>query len=106
MALFRSTARPRAEDFALPQGLFYWRSQSGGEIDALAQATRSGQVVPVEVKYQAHISGRDLATLRRSFMQGILITVDAASVDGPYLQIPAAVFLWFLAGESAVGVVE
>ena len=100
MALFRTDEQPLIEQFILPQGLFYWRSQSGGEVDFLVGHGAIADRIPVEVKYQTTITGRDLAAVRRSFARGLLITVDALDLERPpFLQIPAALFLWVLGGE-------
>lgn len=101
MALFRTEERPLAEQFALPQALFYWRSASGGEVDALAGEGAIRHRVPVEVKYQRNIDRRSLAPMRRAFGKGIVVTRDHLDLDDPALPfVPAAIFLWLLGGET------
>ena len=100
MALFRSDEQPLVEQFPLPQGLFYWRSASGGEVDFLVGRGAINDRIPVEVKYQATVTGRDVAAMKRSFSRGLLITADTLDLDHPpFLQIPVALFLWVLGGE-------
>ncbi len=104
MTLFRSEERPLAEEFEVPRALFYWRSQSGGEVDALAGAgpTRT----PVEVKYRATVDKREIATLTRSFQKGVVVTRDTLDLqDRHFPRVPAPLFLWVLSGESAVATV-
>lgn len=101
MALFRTEERPLAERFALPQALFYWRSTSGGEIDALAGEGAIKRRVPVEVKYQRRIDRRSLAPMRRAFGRGIVVTRDLMDMDDPaHPFVPASIFLWLLGGET------
>lgn len=104
-ALFRSEERPLVEEFAVPQALFYWKSKSGGEVDAIAGAGPMRTRTAVEVKYQATISGREIAALTRSFPRGVVVTREALDVsDRRYPRVPAALFLWVLSGESTVAV--
>ena len=99
-ALFRGEERPLVEEFALPQALFYWRSKSGGEVDALV-GSRSG--TPVEVKYQAEVTKRDVAALTQSFRRGVVVTRQTLDLsDQMFPQIPAALALWVLAEEGMV----
>lgn len=103
-ALFRGEERPLVEEFALPQALFYWKSKSGGEIDALVGA-RTG--TPVEVKYQEEVTRRDLAAMTRSFRSGVVVTRKTLDLsDRRFPRIPAAMVLWGLAGESVVATVR
>lgn len=100
MGLFRCEEQPRAESFLIPQALFYWRSKSGGEVDALTGITER---VAVEVKYRRHVGAKDILALTRSFPRGIVVTQDLLDVqDRRYPKVPAAMFLWLLAGESVV----
>ncbi len=101
LALFRGEEQPLAEQFALPQALFYWRSKSGGEVDALAGDGPIPERVPVEVKYQRGLDRRALAVVRRSFSRGVVATADTLDLDDPRFPIvPAAVLLWLLGGET------
>jgi predicted AAA+ superfamily ATPase len=103
-ALFHGEERPLVEEFALPQALFYWRSKSGGEVDALV-GSRSG--TSVEVKYQAEVTKRDVAALTRSFRRGVVITCQTLDLgDRMFPRIPAALALWVLAGEGVVAKVR
>jgi predicted AAA+ superfamily ATPase len=105
MALFRSEERPLAEEFALPQALFYWRSKSGGEVDALGGSGPIAGRVPVEVKYRRTISARELAALTRSFERGIVVTAETLDLSDPlFPRVPAALFLWVLGGEHVAPV--
>jgi len=100
LGLFRSEERPLVEEFALPQALFYWRSKSGGEVDALVGTARH---TPVEVKYRGNLDRRDIAALTRSFDRGVVVTRDTLDLkDRRFPQVPASLFLWILAGESVV----
>lgn len=100
VSLFRSEERPLAEQFLLPQALFYWRSRSGGEVDALAGEGTIKDRVPVEVKYTRRFDRRDLAAMRRSFGRGMLVTADVFDLDDPdFPVLPAPLLLWLLGGE-------
>jgi predicted AAA+ superfamily ATPase len=99
-ALFRSEERPLVEEFALPQALFYWKSKSGGEVDALVGAHPR---TAIEVKYQGEVTKRDIAALSRSFSRGVVVTRKTLDLrDRDYPRIPAALVLWVLAGENVV----
>lgn len=107
VTLFRSEERPLVEEFAVPQALFYWKSKSGGEVDAIAGVGPMRTRTPVEVKYQTVVSGRDIAALTRSFPRGIVVTRDLLDVsDRRFPRLPAALFLWVLSGESTVRAAE
>jgi predicted AAA+ superfamily ATPase len=70
-ALLRGEERPLVEEFTLPQALVYWKSKSGGEVDALV-GSRSG--TPVEVKYRGAVTRRVIAALTRWFRRGVVVT--------------------------------
>lgn len=94
MGLFRATEPSPVEAFATPQRLFYWRSTSGREVDFLVRSGDS--LLPVEVKYQATVSGHDLEAIRRGFGRGLLLSRDRLDLSGPIRILPAALFLWML----------
>ena len=97
--LFRSVEQEGAEAFFLPRSLFYWRSQAGGEVDAVVG--RGRERLGVEVKYRDRVDERELAGLKRSFRRGLVITRGALSVeDVPYPKVPAALFAWLCGREG------
>ncbi len=101
MALFRSEERMLAEDFAVPQMLFYWKSQSGGEVDAIIGRTK--QQSAIEVKYKGDVRPKDIAALTRSFPRGVVTTRETFDLSNRnFPRIPVPLFLWVLAGESTV----
>lgn len=95
LALFRSAERELVEAFPVPQALFHWRSAAGKEIDFLVG--RVPAKLPVEVKYQRSITGRDTLVIRQRFASGILLSRTALDLAGPVKIVPAALFLWLLA---------
>jgi len=92
LAMFRSAERDLVEAFPVPQALFHWRSTTGKEIDFLLG--RKASKLPLEVKYQQTISGRDTLVIRRSFGGGILLSRNTLDMKGPVVIVPAALFLW------------
>lgn len=94
LALFRSAERELVEAFPVPQALFYWRSMAGKEIDFLLG--RAPAKLPIEVKYQHRITGRDTLVIRQSFGSGILLSRGTLDLAGPVKIVPVALFLWLL----------
>lgn len=92
LAMFRAAERDLIEAFPVPQALFHWRSTAGKEIDFLIG--RAASKLPVEVKYQQSISGRDTLVMRQSFGRGILLSRNTLDMKGPVMIVPAALFLW------------
>jgi hypothetical protein len=92
LALFRSAERELVEAFPVPQALFHWRSAAGKEIDFLIG--RAPAKLPVEVKYQHSITGRDTLVIRQSFGRGILLSRNTLDFSGPVKIAPTALFLW------------
>jgi predicted AAA+ superfamily ATPase len=97
-SLFRAVERDLIEAFGMPGTLFYWRSKKGNEIDFLA-GTRAHRV-PIEVRYQATISGYDRRAIQQAFRRGILLSRSQLDLGGPVPVLPASVFLWMLKEES------
>lgn len=98
-SLFRAVERDLTEAFGMPGALFYWRSKKGNEIDFLA-GTRAHRV-PIEVRYQATISGHDRRAIQQAFRRGILLSRSQLDLSGPVPVLPAALFLWMLKEEPA-----
>ena len=80
--------------------LWYWRTQSGSEVDFLIQ--RGGQVVGIEVKSSRKVERKDLAGLRtcaealgKSWRFGLLLHggTEAMAIDKQTLALPFGVFL-------------
>jgi hypothetical protein len=80
---------------------FFWRNGQKDEVDIVIDRRPP---VPIEVKYQAHISGSDTRALRYFFKKfevprGIVVTknkLDMAVIDGvKILYIPAWLFMLF-----------
>jgi len=92
LAMFHSAERDLVEAFPVPQALFHWRSTAGKEIDFLLG--RSASKLPLEVKYQQSVSGRDTLVMRQSFGRGILLSRNTLDMKGPVVIVPAALFLW------------
>ena len=125
VALFRAVEPAPVESFATPQRVFYWRSTGGREVDFLVRteeplrvppearepAPRARRVVlpggetreallPVEVKFQAAVSGYDREALRRAFGRGLLLSRHTLDLAGPVRTVPVPVFLWLLRTEA------
>jgi predicted AAA+ superfamily ATPase len=94
MALYRAGEREIVESFGSPQSLFYWRSRRGNEVDFLSGFRP--EKIPIEVKYQQTITGRDKLPIRNSFGKGLLLSRESLDLDDPIRVIPAPLFLWLL----------
>ncbi|OIN97659.1 hypothetical protein AUJ66_02445 [Candidatus Desantisbacteria bacterium CG1_02_38_46] len=92
MHIYRSVERDPNIPF-MPQDLFCWHSKKGREIDFLA---REGEFIAIETKYQSHISGSDLLTMRNTFKKGLVVSRDVLEEKNGIRIIPASLFLWFL----------
>jgi predicted AAA+ superfamily ATPase len=89
--LLRLFEREPEEGWSLLKQVYYWRSARGQEVDYVIH--RPSGDLPVEVKYQGSIQASDLATMRRSFGSGILITKQDVFFRDGIFGVPAAVFL-------------
>ena len=73
------------------ESLFHWRKTgSDREVDFVIRLEDG--LRPVEVKYQQHISGSDLAGLR-SFRGGVLVSKDVLEERNGHAIVPAHMFL-------------
>ena len=60
--------------FGYMDGLYYWRSQKGKEVDFVYYPDQEGKPFGVEVKYQGRISGCDEQSITKGIDRGILVT--------------------------------
>jgi predicted AAA+ superfamily ATPase len=98
MALYRAGEQEIIESFSLPQSLFYWRSRQGNEVDFVSGP--GSRKIPVEVKYQQTITGRDKLVIRNSFGEGLVLSGETLDLDDQVRVIPAPLFLWLLKTEA------
>jgi len=59
------------------EGLYYFRSRTGKEVDFVFFEGPGGPPLGVEVKYQSHISGWDEQSISKGIGRGILVTQDS-----------------------------
>ena len=69
--------------------LHFYRDKKG-EVDFLCEI--SGELMPVEVKWQNNINASDAVHLKK-FKRGFLVTKDTLAVFGNVVAVPAFVFL-------------
>ena len=72
--------RPLADkwaDLGSLEGLYYFRSRKGNEVDFVHFITPNRQPFGVEVKYQSRISGWDEQSISKGIGQGVLVTRDS-----------------------------
>jgi len=82
------------DSFSLRERLDGLRAATGKEIDFLVG--RAPAKLPVEVKYQHSITGRDTLVIRQSFRSGVLLSRKTLDLAGPVKIVPTAPFLWLL----------
>ena len=75
----------------LYHGPYFWYSDRGNEIDFVFE--NSGQLIPVEVKYQNKINKFDYLGMKKVFGKGFLITKDESFRDGNIVGLPVWLFL-------------
>ena len=88
------------EGFASLPSLFYWQSTKGNEVDFVVLAedqTKVRRELPVEVKDQSKLAPADYLTLKKNFMNGLVLTKDDFFENGEISGLPAACFLYCLA---------
>lgn len=72
--------RPLADkwaDLGSLEGLYYFRSRKGREVDFVHFITPNGHPFGVEVKYQSRVSGWDEQSILKGIGQGVLVTRDS-----------------------------
>ena len=72
--------------------LFYWQSKAGKEVDFVFLDQE--RLLPIEVKYQNHVTLRDSITMIRHFNNGLLLSKKHFEVGSNVLMLPVS---WFLA---------
>jgi len=98
IALYRAGEKEIVESFSLPHSLFYWRSRQGNEVDFVSGP--GPRKIPVEVKYQQTITGRDKLVVRNSFGEGLILSSETLDLDDQVRVIPTPLFLWLLKTEA------
>ena len=64
-------------DLGSLDGLYYFRSRKGREVDFVHFVTPTGHPFGVEVKYQSRVSGWDEQSIAKGIGQGVLVTRDS-----------------------------
>ena len=64
-------------DLGSLEGLYYFRSRKGREVDFVHFNTPTGHPFGVEVKYQSRFSGWDEQSISKGIGQGVLVTRDS-----------------------------
>ncbi|MEE8480553.1 MAG: ATP-binding protein [Desulfobacterales bacterium] len=64
-------------DLGSLEGLYYYRSRKGREVDFVYFITHTGRPFGVEVKFQSRVSGWDEQSISKGIGQGVLITRDS-----------------------------
>ena len=64
-------------DLGSLEGLYYFRSRKGKEVDFVHFITPNGDPFGVEVKYQSRVSGWDEQSISKGIGQGALVTRDS-----------------------------
>lgn len=87
--------------FGSTEGLYYFRSRKGKEVDFVFFDAPDGMPFGVEVKYQSRVSGWDEQSIAKGIGKGILVTRDSFKWGG-VCHIPVWAFL-LLENESHHG---
>jgi hypothetical protein len=103
-AIFRAVEGDAVDRFGEPEGLYYFRSSSGTEVDFVvprsngsASGTRRGYAA--ESKYVDAVTTNDSKAMIANFGGGLLLTHGAIDLEQHVPRvtvIPAAVFTWLL----------
>lgn len=88
---------PKKQNFEYSDLLFYWKYGKDREVDFVYNNGADVEV-PIEVKFQNHISARDLDGLinfKRDTKQrnAVLLSKDKLSLESEYVAIPVSLFL-------------
>lgn len=87
--------RPMANtwaDLGSLEGLYYFRSRKGREVDFVYFTTPTGRPFGVEVKYQSRVSGWDEQSIAKGIGQGVLVTRNSFKFS-KICRIPVWAFL-------------
>jgi uncharacterized protein len=79
-------------DLGSLDGLYYFRSRKGREVDFVHFVTPTGHPFGVEVKYQSRVSGWDEQSIAKGIGQGVLVTRDSFKWN-KVCHIPLGAFL-------------
>ena len=79
-------------DLGSLEGLYYFRSRKGREVDFVYFTTPTGRPFGVEVKYQSRISGWDEQSIAKGIGQGVLVTRNSFKFS-KICRIPVWAFL-------------
>ena len=94
-AVAAKLVRPFADtwaDLGSLEGLYYFRSRKGREVDFVYFITSTGHPFGVEVKYQRRVTGWDEQSIAKGVGQGVLVTRDSFKW-GKICHIPGWAFL-------------
>lgn len=93
VALFRATESEAFTPFGVQQGVLYYRTGGGKEVDFLVGADRA----PFESRYSDSVDRRAAQVLEQAFGKGVLATRATLDLDGKTVLIPVALLLSLLA---------
>jgi predicted AAA+ superfamily ATPase len=92
ITMFRSVQGQALDRLDASSRLFYYRTQSGGEVDFLVPPAQHVG----ESKYTDHPSERDTRAMTANFDNGLLLTRSAAGDLPKVIIYPASLFAWLL----------
>jgi predicted AAA+ superfamily ATPase len=103
-AIFRAVEGDAVDRFGEPEGLFYFRSASGTEVDFVVPTfdgttPGAGRAYAAESKYVDAVTANDSKAMLANFGGGLLLTRGAIDLEQhmPDVKvIPAALFAWLL----------
>ncbi|HEU5319021.1 MAG TPA: ATP-binding protein [Chloroflexota bacterium] len=103
-AIFRAVGANAFDRFDEPEGLFYFRSPSGGEVDFVVPAPSgtpptARSAYAAESKYVDAVTANDSRAIVANFDGGLLLTrgaIDLAEHVPGVTVVPASLFAWLL----------